>query len=100
MKYFANYDENGRLLSLQRGNRGGVAITAEEYNRLIAWILRINDLAYQVFNGEITMADVPEEDKAEVLIRVEEMQEHANTEQTEEISADEAIHIILEGETL
>ena len=98
MKYFANYDENGRLLSLQRGNRGGVAITAEEYNRLIAWILRINDLAYQVFNGEITMADVPEEDKAEVLIRVKELQEHANTEQTEEISADEAIHIILEGE--
>ena len=100
MKCFANYDKNGRLLSLQRGNTGGVEITEEEYNRLITWILRINDLAYQVFTGDVPLADVAEEDKAEVLIRVEEMQEHANTEQTEEISAEEAINIILEGETL
>lgn len=100
MKCFANYDKNGRLLSLQRGNTGGVEITEEEYNRLIAWILRINDLAYLVFTGEISLAEVAEEDKAEVLIRVEAMQEAADAKQTEEISAEEAINIILEGETL
>ena len=98
MKYFANYDDTGRLLSLQRGNKGGVEITEEEYNRLITWILRINDLAHQVFTGDVSLADVAEEYKAEVLIRVEAMQEAADAEQTEEISAEEAINIILEGE--
>lgn len=97
MKYFAQY-ENGILTAIGTG-AGGVEITESEYNALLSEIREKAALVDKLYSGEITIADVPTEWQEEIQRRVDERiaAEGAATEQ--DIPAEEALNIILGGET-
>ena len=97
MKYFAQY-ENGILTAIGTG-AGGVEITESEYNALLSEIREKAALVDKLYTGEITIADVPTEWQEEIQRRVDERiaAEGAVTEQ--DIPAEEALNIILGGET-
>lgn len=97
MRYYANYDESGQLLSIQAGGRGGLEIEPAEYARLESWISQMNEQAGKVFAGEITLEDVPLADRKEVTRRVAWLEKMEAAAQNADISADEALNIILGG---
>lgn len=72
MRYFAKYDENGRLIAVGCGN-GGQAISKETYTELRAQIRRKAALTQQLCDGSITIADVPDEWQQELQARAEEL---------------------------
>ncbi len=74
----------------------GQEITAEEYDSLLAEIKEKAAYVTNLFNGEITIADVPAEWQEEILLRVDERRRAATEE--DELSAEEALDIILGGE--
>lgn len=71
MRYCAQYDESNRLIAIGTGY-GGTEITEAEYNRLLAEIREKASLVNQLYNGEITIADVPEDWREEIQRRVNE----------------------------
>lgn len=64
-------DENNKLLAIGTGN-GGIEITEEEYNHLLTEIRTKADLVEQLYNGDITIADVPADWQEEIQRRVDE----------------------------
>lgn len=100
MRYYKILDSTGKLLAIGIGD-DGEEITESEYNALMEEIhakwTYINKLA----DGEITAEDVPEKWREEVQAEAEAIiaarEEAAN--QPEEISAEEALDILLGGET-
>lgn len=70
-RYFAHYNENGKLIGIGTGY-GGVEITEAEYNRLLAEIREKADLVDKLYNGEIALEDVPEEWREEIQRRADE----------------------------
>lgn len=96
MKYFALYDDNGGLLTFGTTTAQTTVgeITQEEYVALKAERSAKIEYAEQVFNGTITIDDVPEEYREAVAAMVEQMQ----TPEPEPVSdIDEAL-AILSGE--
>ena len=71
MRRFAIYDEKENLLTIGTGP-GGVEITEEEYNALLTEIRTKADLVNKLYNGEITIEDVPTEWQEEIQRRVDE----------------------------
>lgn len=69
MRYYAQY-MNNKLLAIGIGN-GGVEITEEEYNRLLTEIREKAALVDFLYNGEITIIDVPTEWQEEIKRRVD-----------------------------
>lgn len=98
MRYYAQYNEDNKLIAIGTGY-GGTEITEEEYNELLAMIREKAALVNQLYNGEITLADVPEEWQEEIQRRVDERIELEGALAEQELSADEALDIILGGET-
>ena len=98
MRYYAQYNDSGRLIAIGTGY-GGTEITEAEYNSLLAEIREKAALVDKLYSGEITIADVPTEWQEEIQRRVDERiaAEGAATEQ--DIPAEEALNIILGGET-
>ena len=98
MRYYAQYNDSGKLIAIGAGP-GGTEITESEYNALLAEIREKAALVEKLYSGEITIADVPTEWQEEIQRRVDERiaAEGAATEQ--DISAEEALNIILGGET-
>lgn len=94
MRYHAKY-ENGKLIAIGTGY-GGVEITEEEYNRLLTEIRTKASLVDQLYNGEITLSDVPTEWQEEIQRRVDERIANDEAMETEEVSADE-FYNMLEG---
>lgn len=107
MRYYKTTDKNNNIISIGTGD-DGIEITEEEYNALMAEIQTnmaeiqakwdyINKLA----DGKITANDVPAEWRTEVVTEAEAIiaarEEAAN--QPEEITAEEALDILLGGET-
>lgn len=88
MQYYAQYDENNKLLAIGRGC-GGTEITKEEYDALYAEIKQKGEYVYQLYKNEITIDDVPAEWQEEIQTRVNEMIERKNTYQASAISANE-----------
>ena len=74
MKYFAQYNDSGTLIAIGTGI-GGTEIIESEYNRLLAEIRDKASLVNQLYNGEITIAEVPEDWRDEIQRRVTERQE-------------------------
>lgn len=70
-------------------------ISQEEYELLRASVFEKSRLVNEVFSGEASLDDVPEEWREEISSRV--AQRKAEQEQAEEISMDEALEIILGG---
>lgn len=91
MRYYAQYNEFGKLLVIGTGN-GGTEITEEEYNRLLTEIRQKATLVNQLYNGEITIDSVPEQWQEEIQRRVDERKAW-NEEHAEEVEATEADYI-------
>ena len=97
MKYFAQY-ENGILTAIGTGY-GGTEITEAEYNALLAEIREKADLVDKLYSGEITIADVPTDWQEEIQRRVNERIAADGAAEEQDISAEEALEILLGGAT-
>ena len=74
MRYYAQYNDNGKLIAIGTGN-GGTEITEAEYNALLAEIRAKAQLVDDVYNGVKTLDAVPVEWREEIQRRVTERQE-------------------------
>lgn len=85
VRYYAQYSEDKKILSIGTGP-GGTEITEAEYNTLLAEIRAKAQLVDDVYNGVKTLDDVPAEWRDEIQRRVTERQEaeaEAEPEQSE-----------------
>ena len=97
MRFFAQYNDPGALLAIGTG-AGGVEITESEYNALLSEIREKAALVDKLYSGEITIADVPTEWQEEIQRRVDERIAAEGAAAEQDISAEEALNIILGGE--
>ena len=96
MRYYAHYNDTGKLIAIGTGN-GGTEITEAEYNTLLAEIREKAALVEQLYNGEITIDDVPTEWQEEIQRRVNERIAAEGEADEQDLSAEEALNIILGG---
>ena len=99
MRYYAQYNDTGKLVAIGTGN-GGTEITESEYNDLLAEIREKADLVNKLYNGEITIDEVPADWQEEIQRRVDKRIAAEGTAEEKDISAEEALDIILGGEKL
>ena len=99
MRYFATYNDSGALIAIGTGH-GGTEITEDEYNALLSEIREKAALVNQLYNGEITIADVPEGWREEIQRRVEARIAAEGAAEEQDIPAEEALDIILGGDAL
>lgn len=97
MRYYAQYNESGKLLAIGTGP-GGVEITQEEYNRLLSEIREKAELVNKLYLSEITLDDIPTDWQEEIQRRVNERIAAEGEAAQQDISAEEALDIILGGE--
>ena len=98
MRYYAQYNDSGKLIAIGAGP-GGTEITESEYNALLAEIREKAALVDKLYSGEITIADVPTEWQEEIQRRVDERIAAEDAAAQQDIPAEEALNIILGGET-
>lgn len=98
VRYYAQYTDTGKLLAIGTGP-GGTEITEAEYNALLAEIREKAALVEKLYSGEIAIDDVPTDWQEEIQRRVEERIAAEGTAAERDISAEEALNIILGGET-
>lgn len=96
MRLYAQYDDSGELIAIGTG-AGGVEITEDEYNALLAEIREKAALVDKLYYGEITIADIPAEWQEEIQRRVDERIAAEGEAAMQDISAEEALNIILGG---
>ena len=96
MRYWEKRDKSGKLFAIGTGP-GGVEITEAEYTRLFAEIREKAALVDQLYTGAITIADVPEAWREEIQRRVDERIAEEGAAADQDISAEEALDIILGG---
>ena len=97
MKYFAQYSDD-KLIAIGTGI-GGTEITEAEYNALLSEIREKAALADKLYSGEITLDAVPAEWQDEIQRRVNERIAAEGTAEEQDISAEEALDILLGGAT-
>lgn len=97
--FFAKKDDDGKLVAIGE-NIAGVEITEAEYNRLLSEIREKAVLVDQLYNGEITLDDVPTDWQEEIQRRVNERIAAEGEAAQQDISAEEALDIILGGESV
>ena len=90
--------KNDILFSIGTGY-GGTEIAEAEYNALLSEIREKVDLVNKLYNGEITIEDVPTDWQEEIQRRVDERIAAEGTAEEQDISAEEAIDILLGGAT-
>lgn len=98
MRYYAQYEDTGKLLAIGTGY-GGVEITEAEYKTLLSEIREKADLANKLYNSEITIDDVPADWQEEIQRRVDERIAADGTAEEQDIPAEEALDILLGGAT-
>lgn len=98
MKYYKNMS-NGIVSSICTCY-GQIEITETEYYRLLAEIREKAALVDKLYSGEITFADVPEDWREEIQRRVEERIAAEGAAEEQDIPAEEALDIILGGESV
>ena len=96
MRYYAQYNESGKLIAIGTGP-GGVEITEAEYNALLAEIREKASLVDKLYSGEITLDDVPADWQEEIQRRVDERIAAEGSAEEQDISAEEALDILLGG---
>ena len=99
VRYYAQYNGNGKLLAIGTGY-GGTEITEAEYNTLLAEIREKAVLVEKLYSSEITIVDVPTEWQEEIQRRVNERIAAEGAAAEQDIPAEEALDIILGGETV
>ena len=97
MRYYALY-EYGKLIAIGKGS-GGVGITESEYNALLSEIREKADLVDKLYSGEITIDEVPADWQEEIQRRVDERIAAEGSAEEQDISAEEALDILLGGAT-
>ena len=98
MRYYAQYNDSGKLLAIGTG-LGGTEITESEYNALFSEIREKADLVDKLYSGEITIDDVPTEWQEEIQRCVDERIAAEGSAEDQDISAEEALDILLGGAT-
>ena len=98
MRYYAQYNESGKLIAIGTGN-GGTEITEAEYNALLSEIREKAAFVNKLYNGEITIDAVPAEWQGEIQRRVDERIAAEGLAEEQDISAEEALDILLGGAT-
>ena len=96
MRYYAQYNDSGKLIIIGTGP-GGTEITEVEYNRLLAEIREKAALVDRLYNGEITIGEVPEQWREEVQRRVDERIAAEGAAEEQDLPAEEALNIIMGG---
>ena len=97
MRCYAQYNDSGKLVAIGTGP-GGTEITEAEYNELLAIIREKAALVDKLYNGEISIDDVPVEWQEEIQRRVDERIAAAGILEEQDISAEEALDIIVGGD--
>lgn len=97
-RYFAQYNDDGILIAIGTGF-GGTEITEAEYNALLSEIREKADLVNKLYSGEITIDAVPADWQEEIQRRVDERIAAEGTAEEQDISAEEALDILLGGAT-
>ena len=95
MRYYAQYNETGKLVAIGTGIRG-IEITEEEYNRLLSEIREKAALVDSMYNGEITIDHVPTEWQEEIQRRVDERITAEGEASEQEIPSEEFYSMIEE----
>ena len=98
MRYYAQYNESNTLIAIGIGP-GGTEITETEYKELLTMIREKAALVDKLYLGEITIDDVPSDWREEIQRRVDERIAAEGTLEEQDISAEEALDIILGGDT-
>ena len=93
MRYYALYNENNELIAIGTGY-GGVEITKEHYDALLAEIRAKADLVNKIYNGELAITNVPTKWQEEIQRRVNELIAQ------DALLAEETAELIERGETL
>ena len=96
VRYFARYNDSGALLAIGTGY-GGTEITEAEYNALLSEIREKADLVNKLYSGEIIIDEVPADWQEEIQRRVDDRISAEGAAEEQEISAEEALDIILGG---
>ena len=95
MRYYKQ-TANNYIIAIGTGS-GGTEITEAEYNRLLAEIREKAALVDKLYSGEITIDAVPTEWQEEIQRRVDERIAAEGEADEQNISAEEALNIILGG---
>lgn len=98
MRYYAKYNDSGALLAIGTG-AGGAEITESEYNTLLSEIREKAALVGKLYSGEITIDEVPADWQEEIQRRVDERIADEGSAEEQDISAEEALEILLGGAT-
>ena len=98
MRYYAQYNDNGKLIAIGTG-LGGTEITETEYNALLSEIREKADLVDKLYNVEITIDEVPADWQEEIQRRVDERIAAEGLAEERDIPAEEALEILLGGAT-
>ena len=95
MRYYAQYNANGKLIAIGTGS-GGTEITEVEYNALLSEIREKADLVDKLYSGEIPLDDVPAEWREEIQRRVDERIAADGEESEQPVSGDEFLAMLEE----
>lgn len=95
MRYYAQYNDSGKLIAIGTG-AGGVEITEAEYNALLAEIREKAALVDKLYSGEITIDNVPVDWQEEIQRRVNERITADDEAAEQPVSGDEFLSM-LEG---
>ena len=95
MRYYAQYNDSGKLIAIGTGY-GGTEITEAEYNALLAEIREKAALVNQLYSGEITIDDVPTDWQEDIQRRVNERITAEGEAAEQPVSGDEFLSM-LEG---
>ena len=78
---------------------GGTEITEAEYNALLTEIREKSAMVDKLYSGEITIDEVPADWQEEIQRRVDERIAAEGSAEEQDISAEEALEILLGGAT-
>ena len=96
---YNKYISGDEIIAIGTGP-GGTEITEAEYNTLLSEIREKADLVDKLYIGEITIDAVPVDWQEEIQRRVDERIAAEGKAEEQDISAEEALDIILGGEKL
>ena len=98
VRYYVRYSDSGKLIAIGIGP-GGTEITEAEYSRLLTEIREKAAFVNKLYNGEITIDAVPVDWQEEIQRRVDERIAAEGSAEEQDISAEEALNILLGGAT-
>lgn len=97
MRYYKQVSDES-LIAIGTGY-GGTEITEAEYNALLSEIREKAALVDKLYGGEITIDEVPSDWQEEIQRRVDERIAAEGSAEEQDISAEEALEILLGGAT-